>query len=174
VFDVETKQIGNPYEIDAVAISIISTDDGKSRYYPEEYIREGVEFLLATPGLVGFNSRRFDVPVLLKYMSRGEGRKLRAKPHFDIFYELQQEFPGLRISLANFSRTTLGLEKFELTTDTAIGLYKHDPDKLRAYVTRDTRLTYLLYLHAFEKGYLEFIYPVRRRFYPENFGRTTT
>lgn len=172
VFDIETKSIGNPYEIEASSIVIITTDqpDRMLRFTADE-IREGVEFLLACPGYVGFNSRRFDMPVLLKSMSRGEGRLMRSKPHFDFLHEFTLVF-GNRVSLANMARTTLGLEKFDLVTADPPLLYQIDPKKLLTYNAWDTYLTYLLFIFVIENGYTEFTLPTVRRFVPETISRT--
>lgn len=174
VFDIETQRVGNPYEIEASAVTVIVTDDGIIRYWDQDHIRDSVEFLLANVGLVTFNGRAFDIPVLQKYMSRGEAQLLKNKPHFDIFHEFQQKNPGQRISLDNMARTSLGFGKFELVNNTAPGLWRIEPEKLKAYNAWDTHLTYLLYIFCVEKGYLEFTLPVRRKLVPENLGRTSS
>lgn len=174
VFDVETKTIGNPYELELSSISIIFSDDGLFRYYTGENdeLREGVRLLLTAERICGFNSRRFDVPVILKYMTRGEGRKLRAMPHLDFFREYQRQRPGQRISLDNMSKSTIDphLKKFELTNNTAIGLYKTDPEKLMAYNNWDTRVTYWLLLALYKDGYVRFTAPTLTKLYIPNWS----
>ena len=172
VFDIETKEIGNPYEIEASAVTVIVTDNGRLYYWDQDHIREAVEFLLANVGIVTFNGIKFDIPVLQKYMSRGEAQLLKHKPHFDIFHEFVIKNPGQRISLENVAKTTLGFGKFDLVNNTATGLWRTEPRKLQAYNAWDTYLTYLLYIFCIEKGYLEFTLPLRRKLVPENIGRT--
>lgn len=171
IFDIETKKAGNPYTIELSSIATIDTAKGKRQFWFEDQVEDAVRYLLGSPGLVSFNGQEFDVPVLLKYMSRGEGRKLKNMIHFDIFQEFQNDFPGQRISLKNMAKTSLGLDKFENLRATAPMLWKTDPPKLMAYNKWDAELTYQLYLHAFNFGYLEFTLPTLRRFYPENLGR---
>ena len=174
VFDVETKTIGNPYEIELSSLSIIFTDDGVTRFFTgdDDELRKGVEQLLMATRLVGFNSIRFDVPVILKYMSRGEGRKLRQQPHLDFFAELQKQKRGLRISLENFGKTTLDplYTKFDLTDNTAIGLYKTNPRKFQAYNDWDSRITYLLLIHLYQFGYVKYTFPRATRLYIPNWS----
>ena len=173
MFDLETYRVASPYEAPISTISIITTKPYKLYQWREDEIDEAVEFLLACPGYVTFNGRKFDVPALLKHMSRGEGRLLRSKPHFDIFHELQQVHPGLRISLNNFAKTTLGIPKFDLTTATAISLWKDNPRKLDIYNMWDTWLTYQLYVYCCSFGELKFTYPTERSFTPETISRTS-
>ena len=174
VFDIETKEIGNPYEIEASAMVVIRSDQPKRLlYFTEDEIREGAEWLLASPHITSFNGRQFDVPVLLKYMSRGEGRKLRAMPHYDIFDEWVKWNRGGRISLNNMATYSLGISKFENLTAGPIEMYEQGLSELLfQYNYWDTYLTYMLLLQTLEKGYLTFKLPVIRKFYPEMITRT--
>ena len=173
VFDIETKEIGNPYEIEASAMVVIRTDQPKRiLYFTEDDIREGAEWLLGSPHITSFNGRQFDVPVLLKYMSRGEGRKLRSMPHYDIFDEWTRINRG-RISLNNMAMYSLGISKFENITAGPIEMYKQGlSEELFQYNYWDTYLTYLLLLQTVEKGYLNFKLPTLRKFTPETITRT--
>ncbi len=176
VFDVETKTVGNPYEIELSSISVIFSDDSRFRYFTgeDDELREGVALLLQADRICGFNSYKFDVPVVLKYMTRGEGRKLRAMPHLDFFREFQRKYPGRLISLDNMSKTTIdqSRKKFELTNQTAIGLYLTDPEKLMAYNNWDTMITYWLLLALYKNGYVEYTLPKRTRLYIPNWSPT--
>lgn len=169
VFDVETKTIGDPYELELSAIAIIFTDDGIPRYYDENNIEEGIEQLKLAERLAGFNSIKFDVPVCLKYMTRGEGKEFKRKPHWDPLAEMERQFRGQRAPLKNFVATTIGTrEKFELWKTNAADVYQSDPALLRKYNIWDTYITYLLLLHAYTHGYIEFKLPVVRKLYFEN------
>ena len=174
IFDVETKTIGNPYDLELSSISVIFSDDGITRYFTGENdeLRKGVQLLLTAERICGFNSYKFDVPVVLKYITRGEGRKLRAMPHLDFFREYQRQRPGQLISLDNMSKSTFSehLKKFELTNNTAIGLYKTDPEKLMAYDNWDTRVTYWLLLALYKDGYVRYTAPVLTRLYIPNWS----
>ena len=175
VFDVETKSIGNPYELELSSISTIWSDTGEFEFWTgdDDELREGVKRLLMAEKLCTFNGRRFDVPVILKYMTRGEGRKLRHKPHLDFYHEFVLQNPGRRISLKNMSKTTLGQwnQKFELWDQTAVSLYYTEPEKLEAYNNWDTKVTYWLLLALYKNGYVEYTLPTRQRLYIPNWGR---
>lgn len=175
VFDVETKAItDSPYDAELSSISVIFTDDGKFRFFDgdDDDLRAGVDLLLTAKRICGFNSRKFDVPVILKYMTRGEGKKLRALPHLDFFHEFQRKYPGRLVSLKNMTRTTLGQwnSKFDLYDQTAISLYINNPGKLMAYNNWDTQTTYWLLLALYKQGYVEYTLPTRQRLYIENFA----
>lgn len=174
VFDIETKEIGNPYEVEASSMVVIRSDQpGRILHFNEDNIREGTEWLIGSPHITSFNGRQFDVPVLLKYMSRGEGRKLRNMPHYDIFDEWVRFNKGGRISLNNLATYSLGLSKFENTTAGPIEMYEQGRmQELFQYNYWDTYLTYMLLLQTLEKGYLTFKLPVIRKFYPEMISRT--
>jgi len=174
VFDVETKEFGDPYEIEASAMVIIRSDQPKRKlWFDEDNMREGVEWLIASPHITTFNGRKFDVPVILKYMSRAEGRKIRNMPHYDIFDEWVKFNRGGRISLHNVAKYSLGLEKFDNTKAGPIALYRQGKmNELFTYNYWDTNLTYMLLLQTCEKGYLKFKMPVVRKFYPEMITRT--
>lgn len=170
-FDVETKTISDdPYELEATSLSAIGSDQPwKLMLWDQDHIGEGVDYLLTFPGLVSFNGRAFDLPVLAKYIDRPHGRKLRNLPHYDIFYEFQRA-KRRRISLANMAKYTLGIDKWDLKTP-ATQLWRIDPAKLSKYNVWDTYLTYLLYVHTVSYGKLRFKMPTLQDFTPETISR---
>lgn len=175
VFDVETKAItDSPYEAELSSISIIFSDTGDFHFYTgdDDELREGVKSLLMAERLCGFNSIRFDIPVILKYMSRGEGRKLRNMPHLDFYHEFVKQNPGRRVGLKNMTKTTLGKwhTKFELWDQSAVSLYYTEPEKLEAYNNWDTKVTYWLFLALYKQGYVEYTLPTRQRLYIPNWA----
>jgi len=175
VFDTETKTIeASPYDAELSAICIIFSDDGEPRYYSgdDDTLAEGVDALMRADRLCGFNSWRFDIPVILKYMDRGHGRKLRAKPHLDFYHEYTMQRRGQRISLANMSKSTLGEQwtKMDMWNDTAISLYKTNPTKLRQYNIYDTSVTYGLLLYLYTHGYVWYTAPTRQKMHIPNWA----
>lgn len=170
IFDVETARIDNPYNAPVTVVSIITTNPFKLYQFEEENIRDAVDILLATPGIVTFNGRKFDVPVMLKYMSRGEGRLFRAKPHFDIFDEYVRLKPGMLISLDNIAKSTLNMQKQDIE-DSAIQLAKTNPRRLATYNARDTLLTYYLYVYMCSFGKLYATLPRLHSWVPETISR---
>ena len=175
VWDVETKYYtDSPYDAELSSISVIFTDDNKFRFYDgdDDTIAEGVRSLLKAKRICGFNSHLFDVPTVLKYLTREEGRKLRMIPHLDFYHEYTQQKSGQRISLYNMSKSTLGPWdcKMELWNDTAISLYRNNPMKLMAYNNWDVKVTFRLlqYLHTF--GYVWYTAPMRQRLHIPNWS----
>lgn len=168
VFDVETQYITeSPYDAILTSLSIIWSDDGVSRFYSgdDETIKEGLDTLLLAKRICGFNSHRFDVPVILKYFTREEGRKLRSKPHLDFYHEYTQQKRGQRISLDNVSRSTLGIwdKKFELYDNSATSLWRVNPAKLKEYNDWDTRVTYRILQYLYTYGYIWYTAPTRQK-----------
>jgi len=175
VFDVETKAItDSPYDAELSSISIIFSDTGKFHFYTgdDENLREGVRSLLTAKRICGYNSLKFDVPVILKYISRGEGKKLRAMPHLDFYHEFRRQNPHRRVGLHNMTLTTLGRwnAKFELYDQSAVSLYYVRPGKLEAYNNWDTKVTYWLMLALYKQGYVEYTLPTRHRLYIPNWA----
>ncbi|RLI54283.1 MAG: hypothetical protein DRP09_13475 [Candidatus Thorarchaeota archaeon] len=175
VWDVETKRITeSPYDAELSSISIIFSDTGKFHFFTgdDNELREGVELLLKAKRQCTFNGKRFDVPVILKYMTRGEGKKLRAMPHLDFYHEFVRQNPGRRISLKNMTYSTLGNwnMKFDLYDQSAVSLYYVRPEKLEAYNNWDTRVTYWLLLALYKLGYVKYTLPTLQKLYIPNWG----
>ena len=173
IFDVETTRIDNPYNAPISCISIIVGNPPEIYQFEEEDVREAVKILLASPGLVTYNGRKFDVPVMLKYMSRGEGRRLRLKPHFDPLFEIQQQRPGLLVSLDNMCKETLGIAKQDLGDESPINLAKYNIPQLLRYNAYDSYLTYLLWNYMCSFGKLYYKMPTRTEFVPDTISRTS-
>lgn len=170
VFDIETEMAQSPYDVEVHCIGLMDANTGIFEFHDQDHIPEAIEILLASDRLVGFNSRGFDVPALLKYVDRGRGRLLKSMMHYDLFYEFQQQYPGKRNNLNNFAKETLSMSKID-TIDSAPQLWKTDFDRFKLYTERDVRLTYMLYLHAIQHGYVWMKFPTRVRFYPETISR---
>ena len=170
-FDVETKTSGgDPYELEASSLAVIVSDQpDKIMLWDQDSIAEGVEYLITCPGLVSFNGKGFDIPVLLKYVTRPVGRKLRSLPHYDIYDEFLR-IHNRRISLENMARYSLNMDKFDLQTS-APQLWMTDPAMLQRYNVWDAYLTYLLYNHTISFGSLTFKMPTLQQFVPEMISR---
>ena len=170
-FDIETKSIGDPYEIECATLAIIDTN-GEFYYFWGDDIYDGVALLNKYSLITGFNSRAFDVPCLLKYCTRAEGRKLRYKPHFDLFHEWRKKYKT-NMSLKNFAKNTLNLDKFENTNNGPVDMWENgDMDTLMQYNRWDTLMTLGLYLFVVQNGYvLAKMGMGLRRFTPETITR---
>jgi len=133
VYDVETTSIGEPYDLELSAISLINSRDGIPRVFIGDDLQDGIELLKNAKRLAGFNSIKFDNAVMLKYMPRGEGRRFKNLPHWDPLFEMERQFKGQRAPLRNFALTTLGpmYRKFELARTSSATIAEQDPKLLR-------------------------------------------
>lgn len=143
VFDIETKDafsdVGGRDGLEKLQISVLGAYDYANDAfvtYEEPELSRFAERLQRSPLLVGFNSRRFDTPILQKYIPFD----LRRIPQLDIMEELQKVL-GHRVSLDSVARATLGagksgsgLEAIRLWRERKIAELKH-------YCLDDVRIT---------------------------------
>lgn len=105
--------------------------------------------------VVGFNSKKFDVPVLRPYAPAVFVRL----PHFDILEQIRVTL-GHNLSLNTLARDTLGRQKTDVGTNAVIYWKNGDPeslDKLRTYCEADVLLTRDLYDHLLRQKYFKFV-----------------
>jgi len=142
VLDLETKHTFDEVEgrkPDKLGITVIGTylyQEDVYRIYREEAISDLEELLTKKPLLVGFNIKRFDLPVLKPYL------KIDTKeiPVLDIMDELVRVL-GHRVSLDSVARATLGAKKSGNGLD-AIKYHRNGEwEKLERYCLDDVRLT---------------------------------
>ena len=93
VYDIETKytfdEVGERENFDKLGISVLGAYDYRSRnyvVYEESELREFELRLMDRPLLVGFNSRRFDTPILQHYIPFDLGKL----PQLDIMEEVMK------------------------------------------------------------------------------------
>lgn len=176
-FDIETKSAAQTpegtYDLEISMISFIFSEDDRIIWFTDEdEIYDAVKYLVNMPRLVSFNGKGFDLKVIWKYMSRGEGQIVRNTPHYDLYQEFVRTNKN-RNSLTNFAASTFGpqyLTKIDFP-DSAPALWRMRPDLLRTYNLWDTHLTHLLYLHVITHGYVWCTLPTLRKFYPESISR---
>jgi DEAD/DEAH box helicase domain-containing protein len=120
-------------------ISIVGTFDYATeefRVYDENEFANLAERLSKKPLLVGFNSRKFDTPILQKYIPFD----LRKLPQLDIMEEITKEL-GHRVGLDSIAKATLGEGKSGSGLE-AIRLWREGKlDELKRYCLDDVRIT---------------------------------
>ena len=149
VYDIETKHTfdevgGGRDALEKLGISVLGAYDYQTDEYlmfEESELRQFEERLQEKPLLVGFNSRKFDTPVLQTYMHFDLGKAL---PQLDILEELVKVL-GHRVSLDSVAEATLGRKKIGHGLD-AIRYYRNgEMEKLKKYCLEDVRITRAVY-----------------------------
>ena len=143
VFDIETKDsfsdVGGRDLFEKLNISVVGIYDYESdelMAYEEKDFPKLADRLSRKPLLVGFNSRRFDTPILQKYIPFD----LKKLPQLDILEEISK-FLGHRVALDSIARATLGSGKSGSGLE-AIKLWREGRiDELKRYCLDDVRIT---------------------------------
>ena len=143
VYDIETKDfMKDPSGREGLVeleISVLGAYDyatGEFSIYEEGELDLFATRLAQKPLLVGFNSRRFDTPILQKYV-RFDLKKL---PQLDILEEIQKAL-GHRVSLDSVARATLNAGKSASGVE-AIRMWREGRmDELKRYCLDDVRIT---------------------------------
>lgn len=158
VYDIETKyafdEVGGREKFEDLGISVLGAFDystGKFVIYEEQELKKFAERLQNKPLLVGFNSRRFDTPILQRYISF----ELKKFPQLDIMEEMTNVL-GHRVSLDSVAQATLGLGKSGSGLD-AIKYYREGRiDELKKYCLDDVRITRDIFEYGAKHGELFF------------------
>ncbi|KKU15543.1 hypothetical protein A3I34_02725 [Candidatus Jorgensenbacteria bacterium RIFCSPLOWO2_02_FULL_45_12] len=143
VFDVETKNtfadIGGEANMHKFEISVAAAYSyDKDEYYcfEERELDELGEMMRKAGLIIGFSSKRFDVPILNNYFKFNLG----AVPHYDILEQIENKW-GRRISLDLLSEANLGIRKTGHGLE-AIEWYKNgEMEKLKEYCKQDVKIT---------------------------------
>lgn len=154
VFDIETKNTFDDVnshipEFNVSVVGVYSYVGDAYTCFDEYELDKVGELLKHAHLLVGFSSKRFDLPILQKYFKFN----LSAIPHFDILEEVEKNY-GRRIGLGILAEANLGMGKSGKGLD-AIEYYKNgEMEKLKAYCIQDVRITKELYELIKKQGYL--------------------
>ncbi len=154
VFDIETKDafsdVGGRDGLEKLQISVLGAYDYATEEfltYEEPELPRFAERLQRAPLLVGFNSRRFDTPILQKYIPFD----LRRIPQLDIMEELQKVL-GHRVSLDSVAKATLGMGKSGSGLE-AIRLWRERKiAELKRYCLDDVRITRDVFEYGAKNG----------------------
>ncbi|PIR18231.1 MAG: helicase [Deltaproteobacteria bacterium CG11_big_fil_rev_8_21_14_0_20_49_13] len=143
ILDLETKftfdEVGGRDKFESLGISVAGVFDyltGKYEAIEEKDIAKLEERLQSKPLVIGFNSKKFDMPVLKPYLHFDPS----ALPQLDIMEEIQNVV-GHRIGLEAVAQATLGKGKSGSGLD-AIRYFRDGAiDKLKKYCLDDVKVT---------------------------------
>jgi len=157
VFDCETQKLFSDIGSDDpshLGVSIVSlyirtVDEsqreiqGKMMSFWETDLPDMWQYFRSAKRIIGFNSLKFDVPVLSHYAPR----EFKSFPHFDIMRVVRDTL-GHNLSLNTLATHTLGRGKTDVGTNAVAYWNKHDGEslsKLKMYCEADVLLTRNLY-----------------------------
>jgi len=168
IFDLETQKFFDEVEgfdpallgVSVLSMYVRKLDEnfdeveGKMMSFWEEELKNTWELFKSADRIIGFNSKRFDVPALKPYISAD----LAKLPHFDIL-EHVKEVNGKRVSLNTIAKETLGDQKVDDPRNAIIYWQKRDPEslaKLKYYCEEDVSLTKKIYDYGMKNKKLIF------------------
>lgn len=168
IFDIETQRFFDEivgFDPAKLGVSILSMyvrtlDEnfkeikGKMISFFEEDLAKSWEYFKNADRIIGFNSKRFDIPVLKPYLPS----ELKTLAHFDIL-EHVKEVNGRRVSLNAIVGQTLGDHKADDPRNAIVYWQKHDEEslrKLKFYCEEDVRLTKEIYDYGLKSKTLKF------------------
>lgn len=156
VFDIETKNVfsdvggqANIAKLDMSVTGIYSYNED-AYYCFDEHELDKIEYYFKNAYLIiGFYSKKFDIPVLEKYFKSN----IAKIPHFDILEEIEKRM-GRRVGLGVLAEANLGEGKSAHGLQ-AIEFYRNgEMQKLKDYCTQDVRVTKRIYDQICREKYL--------------------
>ncbi len=150
ILDIETKftfdEVGGREKYEALGVTVVGVYDyltGKYEAIEEKDLAKLEERLIKRPLVVGFNQRKFDMPVLKPYLNLDP----TTLDMLDIMEEIQNVV-GHRIGLESVAQATLGHGKSGSGLD-AIRYYREGQiDKLKKYCLDDVKVTREVFEHG--------------------------
>ncbi len=160
VLDLETKRtfedVGGRDNLGALGVSMV----GVYSYHHKEYqayfendFPKLLSILAEKPFVIGFNHRRFDLPVLQPYFKDFDLKQLKI---LDILEELTKTL-GHRVSLDSVAQATLGTKKSGHGLDAIRYWNTGDLENLKKYCLDDVRITKEIYEYGALKKELFFM-----------------
>ena len=160
VLDLETKRtfedVGGRDNLGALGVSVVGVFSYRHNDYQvfwETDFPKLLSILAEKPLIVGFNQRRFDLPVLQPYFKDFDLQKLSI---LDILEELTKTL-GHRVSLDSVAQATLGTRKSGHGLDAIRYWNRQELDKLKKYCLDDVRITKEIYEFGAKHGELFFV-----------------
>ena len=170
IFDIESQKLFSEVENNDPAklgVSVVSIYIREVNEQQEEVKGEMRSFwvddlsglwpvLTSAKRVIGFNTLKFDVPVLAPYAPPDTLTKL---PHLDIMQSVRSAL-GHSLSLAHLGEKTLGRGKTDVGTNAVIYWKQHDPEslaKLKFYCEADVALTRDLYDFGVKNKFLRYV-----------------
>lgn len=156
VFDIETKNtfadVGgqdNIAKLEMSVVGIYSYNEDAYHCFDEHETDKMEQYFRNAYLLIGFASKRFDVPVLEKYFKSN----IAKIAHYDILEEIEQRF-GRRVGLGVLAEANLGEGKSAHGLQ-AIEFYRNgEMQRLKDYCTQDVKVTKRIYDQILEKKFL--------------------
>lgn len=169
IFDLETQKLfsdigsSDPADLGVSIVSVyrrildqsLREVSGQMHSFWKNDIPQMWDLFAGVNRVIGFNSKRFDIPALRPlappYFSR--------LPHFDILEKIRDQL-GHNLSLNTLARDTLGQTKTDHGTNAVIYWQSGDPEslvKLRSYCEADVFLTRNLYDHLLHQKCFKYI-----------------
>ncbi|OGQ22901.1 MAG: hypothetical protein A3I05_08455 [Deltaproteobacteria bacterium RIFCSPLOWO2_02_FULL_44_10] len=144
VYDLETKyafnDVGGRHAFEKLGISVLGAYDYANNMYTvyeEPELHLFFERLQHRPLLVGFNSKKFDTPILQAYSRFDLNKTL---PQLDLLEEMVRAL-GHRVSLDSIAEATLGKKKLGNGLDALEYFRTGQIKKLKAYCLEDVKIT---------------------------------
>ena len=168
IFDLETQKFFDEIEgfdpadlrVSILSMYVRTLDEnftaktGEMISFFEDDLSKAWEYFKNADRIIGFNSKRFDVPCLKPYLPI----ELTKLPHLDIL-EHVKEVNGKRVSLNAIVKETLGDNKADDPRNAIIYWQKRDTEslrKLKFYCEEDVRLTKEIYDYGLKNKKLIF------------------
>lgn len=156
VFDIETKNsfadVGGQEHLKKLEVSVVGAYSyAEDHYYcfNEHELKKFGELAQHADMLIGFYSKKFDVPVLEKYFPFNIG----AIAHYDILEEIEKVL-GRRIGLGVLAEANLGIGKTAHGME-AIDFYRRgEIERLKEYCLQDVKITKEIFDLIARQGYL--------------------
>ncbi len=159
-FDIETKDLApREFSLENLAklgVSVACAFDSKTQKMMTFFEKDMPDLLKLCRErlLVGYNIRRFDLPVLAGY-----GLKLEGLDVFDIMEEVERGLGRRFIKLQYVAQGTLGEGKSG-DGKLAVEWYKQGLfEKLAEYCVRDVEVTHQVFRHGLDKKFLAVEFP---------------
>ncbi len=158
VIDLETQKTfdevgGRNYE--DLLISVMGSyryDEDRFECYLENELHRFENLLIDSPLIIGFNIRKFDFPVLQRYV-KIETAKL---PMLDLMEDIANRI-GHRVSLDSVAQATLNVGKTGHGLD-AIDYFREGKwDLLKSYCLNDVKITKEVYEYGLKNGHVYYM-----------------
>lgn len=169
IFDIETQRLFNEVEGNEpskLGVSIVSlytrrmSEDqteisGEMKSFWEHELDGMWPYFTQAQRIIGFNTLKFDVPVLLPYAPEN----FTKLPHFDIMTVVKNKL-GHYLSLSTLAKHTIGQDKTDVGTNAVMYWKNHDEEslrKLKYYCEADVLLTRDLYDYGVKHKHLNYM-----------------
>lgn len=161
-FDLETKHWfneGGVTKLEDLEVSIVCMyvkPENRMYSFWEKDFDQMWQIFRKADRIIGFNSLKFDVPVLSPY-APPDFVKLN---HFDIYQEIKKSNDGFASSLNSIAKLTLGRGKADAAENATIYWQKGNKESLELlekYCKVDVEITKEIYDFVFQNKYLKYI-----------------